>query len=80
MTVVYTHAASDNSRNRRKERRAVQREANPVPVTLPVSRMTKACISVPARSTERPSADNICLPEVAAFAAGYRKSDVITAR
>ncbi|AJJ24892.1 hypothetical protein [Yersinia enterocolitica] len=80
MTVVYTYAASDNSRNRRKERRAAQREANQVLVTIPVSRVTKACISVPARSTERPSTDNICLPEVAAFAAGYRKSDVITAR
>ncbi|MFQ6282020.1 hypothetical protein [Yersinia enterocolitica] len=72
MTVVYTYAASDNSRNRRKERRAAQREANQVLVTLPVSRVAKACISVPARSTERPSADNICLPEVAKFAAGFR--------
>ncbi|WP_455722205.1 transcriptional antitermination N peptide [Yersinia aleksiciae] len=37
-------------------------------------------ISVPARSTERPSADNICLPEVAKFAAGFRKSESLTAR
>ncbi|HDL8284446.1 TPA: hypothetical protein PXQ99_001205 [Yersinia enterocolitica] len=71
MTVVYTYAASDNSRNRRKARRAAQREANPV-LSEPASRVTKACISVPARSTERPSADNICLPEVAKFAAGFR--------
>lgn len=80
MTVVYTYAASDNSRNRRKERRAAQREANQVLATLPVSRVTKACISVPARSTEQPSADNICLPEVAKFAAGFRKSESLTAR
>ncbi|HDL7468056.1 TPA: hypothetical protein PXO03_004095 [Yersinia enterocolitica] len=71
MTVVYTYAASDNSRNRRKERRAAQRAANPV-LAKPVSRVAKACISVPARSTEQPSADNICLPEVAKFAAGFR--------
>lgn len=80
MTVVYTYAASDNSRNRRKARRAAQRKANPALVTLPVSRVAKACISVPARSAERPSADNICLPEVAKFAAGFRKSESLTAR
>lgn len=72
MTVVYTYAASDNSRNRRKARRAAQREANPVLATQPASRVTKACISVPARSKEKPSADNICLPEVAKFSAGFR--------
>ncbi|HEC1650026.1 TPA: hypothetical protein R1156_001944 [Yersinia enterocolitica] len=73
MTVVYTYAASDNSRNRRKARRTAQRGANLVLSAQPVSRVAKACISVPARSTERPSADNICLPEVAKFAAGFRK-------
>ncbi|CNL19681.1 Uncharacterised protein [Yersinia pseudotuberculosis] len=72
MTVVYTYAASDNSRNRRKTRRAEQREANPTLAAQPVSRVARACISVPARSTERPSADNICLPQVAKFAAGFR--------
>lgn len=73
MTVVYTYAASDNSRNRRKSRRAAQREANPVLANQSVSRVTKACISIPIRSSEQPSADNICLPDVAKFSAGFRK-------
>ncbi|CQI88942.1 Uncharacterised protein [Yersinia rohdei] len=72
MTVVYTYAASDNSRNRRKARRAAQREANQVLASQSASRVTKACISVPARSKEQPSADNICLAQVAIFSAGYR--------
>ncbi len=80
MTVVYTYAASDNSRNRRKARRASQRETNPALAAQPAIRVTKACISVPARSSEKPSADNICLPEVAKFAAGFRKSESLTAR
>lgn len=37
------------------------------------SRVYKATMPVPVRSSERPSADNICLPEVAKFAAGFRK-------
>lgn len=80
MTVVYTYAASDNSRNRRKARRASQRDVEQASGKQPESRVTKACISVPARSSERPSADNICLPEVAKFAAGFRKSESLTAR
>ncbi|WP_432323430.1 hypothetical protein [Yersinia enterocolitica] len=36
------------------------------------SRVYKATMPVPVRSTDRPSADNICLPEVAKFAAGFR--------
>ncbi|ENF3463425.1 hypothetical protein WFP00_22105 [Yersinia enterocolitica] len=36
------------------------------------SRVYKATMPIPIRSTERPSADNICLPEVAKFAAGFR--------
>ncbi|MGE4719464.1 hypothetical protein [Yersinia enterocolitica] len=72
MTVVYTYAASDNSRNRRKARRASQRDVEQASGKQPASRVTKACISVPARSSEKPSANNICLPEVAKFAAGFR--------
>ncbi|ELI7924730.1 hypothetical protein RSE70_004058 [Yersinia enterocolitica] len=37
------------------------------------SRVCKATMPIQIRSTERPSADNICLPEVAKFAAGFRK-------
>lgn len=44
------------------------------------SRAYKATMPVPVRSTEQPSADNICLPEVAKFAAGFRKSESLTAR
>lgn len=36
------------------------------------ARVYKATMPVPVLSTERPSADNICLPEVAKFAAGFR--------
>lgn len=81
MTVVYTYAASDNSRNRRKARRAAQRDTEQVSGKQSVSRVMKACISVPLRSKEQASADNICLPDVAIFAAGHRKpTETITAR
>lgn len=43
-------------------------------------RVYKATMPIPIRSTERPSADNICLPEVAIFSAGHRKSESVTAR
>ncbi|CFQ95820.1 hypothetical protein [Yersinia frederiksenii] len=36
------------------------------------SRVYKATMPIQVRSTEQPSADNICLPEVAKFAAGFR--------
>lgn len=81
MTVVYTYAASDNSRNRRKARRAAQRDVDQSSGKQSVSRVMKACISVPMQSEYRPSADNICLPQVAIFAAGHRKpTETITAR
>lgn len=45
------------------------------------SRVCKATMPIQIRSTERPSADNICLPDVAIFNAGYRKSaEAVTAR
>lgn len=45
----------------------------------PVSRVDKA-LSIP-KQKHYPSADNICLPQVAIFAAGHRKSaDTVTAR
>lgn len=36
------------------------------------SRVYKATMPIPIRSAEKPSADNICLPEVAKFSAGFR--------
>ncbi|CFR14744.1 hypothetical protein [Yersinia frederiksenii] len=44
------------------------------------ARVYKATMSVPIRTSEQPSADNICLPEVAKFSAGFRKSESLTAR
>lgn len=36
------------------------------------ARVYKATMSLPLRSKEQASADNICLPQVAIFAAGHR--------
>ena len=36
------------------------------------ARVYKATMSLPLRSKEQASADNICLPQVAVFAAGHR--------
>ena len=45
------------------------------------ARVYKATMSLPLRSKEQASADNICLPDVAIFSAGFRKpTDTITAR
>jgi hypothetical protein len=44
------------------------------------SRVLKATMSLPLRSKEQSSADNICLADVAIFNAGYRKSNQVTAR
>jgi hypothetical protein len=45
------------------------------------ARVYKATMSLPLRSKEQASADNICLPDVAIFAAGHRKpTETITAR
>ena len=45
------------------------------------ARVYKATMSLPLRSKEHASADNICLPQVAIFAAGHRKpTETITAR
>ncbi|WP_314721517.1 transcriptional regulator [Rahnella variigena] len=45
------------------------------------ARVYKATMSLPLRSREQASADNICLPDVAIFSAGFRKpTETITAR
>ncbi|MFS7357588.1 transcriptional regulator [Rahnella inusitata] len=36
------------------------------------ARVYKATMSLPLRSKEQASADNICLPQIAIFAAGHR--------
>lgn len=44
-------------------------------------RVYKAVNSLPLRSQQQASSDNICLPDVAIFAAGHRKPvEVVTAR
>lgn len=45
------------------------------------ARVYKATMSLPLRSKEQASADNICLQQIAIFAAGHRKpTETITAR
>lgn len=79
MTVVYT--LSPNSRTRRKARRAAQRESIEAQVRHSLGRVDKACVSLPVRSKSQSSSDNICLPDVAIYSAGHRKSaDTVTAR
>ena len=89
MTVVVTILASDNARNRRRARRAEaqaqvdadSRLARKIAVagagcSLNVARAT----SVPGLREKHESTSQ-CLPEIAIFNAGYRKSkDIVTAR
>ncbi|MGA9607034.1 MAG: hypothetical protein WBR21_08430 [Rouxiella badensis] len=44
------------------------------------ARVYKAVNSLPLRSEQDASSDNICLPDVAIYSAGHRKSENITAR
>jgi len=44
------------------------------------SRVYKAISTTPPREVYAPSADNMCLPDVAIFSAGHRKSNGLTAR
>jgi len=76
MTIVMTILASDNARNRRRAKRATERERVAGPKHL--SRIEKACSSPSLR--DRHESTSVCLPEIALFNAGYRKSESITAR
>lgn len=85
-----------NAQERRRERRAAKqadwKSANPLLVGISakperitlklnrkVDRVAKALISQDTKYYD--SADNRCLPEVAMYAAGHRKSkDIVTAR
>ncbi|HEI6883726.1 TPA: transcriptional regulator [Yersinia enterocolitica] len=73
-----------NAKERKKLARAIAHRADSMKdvrleksiataLTGCTARAYKATMPIPIRSTERPSADNICLPEVAKFAAGFRK-------
>jgi len=83
--------AKERCKMRRKLRRASEREESQKDMKLGKSiatslsgcssRVLKATISLPLRSKEQASADNICLADVAIFNAGYRKSvEAVTAR
>ncbi|CNJ53973.1 Uncharacterised protein [Yersinia rohdei] len=73
-----------NAKERKKLARAITHRAKckrdtdleknvAIALTGCTARVYKATMPIQIRSTERPSADNICLPEVAKFAAGFRK-------
>ena len=82
--------AKERCKMRRKLRRASEREESQKDMKLGKniatslsgcsSRVLKATMSLPLRSKEQASADNICLADVAIFNAGYRKSNQVTAR
>ena len=78
MTIVVTYIGRDCARNRRRERRAKDYEARRT-VTGCRDRILKA-VSSPSLRTKPETTGSSCLPEVAIYAAGYRKSNVITAR
>jgi len=89
MTVVITILASDNARNRRRARRAAQQEQQHADARLArkIAVASAGCSLNVARATSAPSLREkhesaaMCLPQVAIFSAGYRKSkDNVTAR
>lgn len=87
MTIVITILASDNSKNRYRARRAAKREqamqdaslARRVANSTCSTRVTKA-ISLAGTRQKEVDGGAVCLPEVAIFAAGHRKSNNVTAR
>lgn len=68
MTIVMTILASDNARNRRRAKRAAEREQ--VAGTQHISRIEKAVISPSLR--DQKTTGSTCLPEVAIYFAGFR--------
>ena len=75
MAVVITYLADDNARNRRRARRQAQREqAMQVRADKAASLGSLRCKKADECS------GSICLPNVAIYAAGYRKSKQLTAR
>lgn len=85
--IIVTYLADDNARNRRRARRQAQREqamqdaslARRVANSTCSTRVTKA-ISLAGTRQKEVEGGAVCLPEVAMFAAGHRKSNNVTAR
>lgn len=85
--IIVTYLADDNARNRRRARRQAQREqamqdaslARRVANSTCSTRVTKA-ISLAGTRQKEVESGAVCLPEVALFAAGHRKSNNVTAR
>ncbi|MHA0866152.1 hypothetical protein ACR9HT_17810 [Enterobacter wuhouensis] len=85
--IIVTYLADDNARNRRRARRQAQREqamqdaslARRVANSTCSTRVTKA-ISLAGTRQKEVDGGAVCLPEVALFAAGHRKSKQVTAR
>ncbi len=85
--IIVTYLADDNARNRRRARRQAQREqamqdaslARRVANCTCSTRVTKA-ISLAGTRQKEVEGGAVCLPEVALFAAGHRKSNNVTAR
>ena len=89
MTVVITILASDNARNRRRARRAemqAQRQADEH-LARKIAVAASGCSTKVVKATTLPSLRDrneggaVCLPAVAIYSAGHRKSkDIVTAR
>lgn len=85
--IIVTYLADDNARNRRRARRQAQREqamqdaslARRVANSTCSTRVTKA-ISLAGTRQKEFEVGGVCLPDVALFAAGHRKSKQVTAR
>lgn len=85
--IIVTYLADDNARNRRRARRQAQHEqamqdaslARRVANSTCSTRVTKA-ISLAGTRQKEVEGGAVCLPEVALFAAGHRKSKQVTAR
>lgn len=85
--IIVTYLADDNARNRRRARRQAQREqamqdaslARRVANSTCSTRVTKA-ISLAGTRQKEVEGGAVCLPDVAIFAAGHRKSNNVTAR
>lgn len=90
MTVVITYLAKDNAKSRYRARRAAKREQANADASLSrkIAVIASGCSSLKvARAINGPSVRDVkeesgamCLPDVALYAAGYRKSESVTAR
>lgn len=86
--IIVTYLADDNARNRRRARRQAQREqamqdaslARRVANSTCSTRVTKAVLLAEISRTKYENSGSTCLPDVALYAAGHRKSKGITAR